>query len=456
MEMSDFYQRVKILNKNKKNLHHSSSMNSISIDKNYSLKSNTEHKYIKNNNKNYPSLSKSFLGLVKRPKNKNHTNEIKIPSNNFDYKNNNFLVPKYNHYLHLNTFKKNYLNINTIENKQNIYPNIYLHKTRSVFKKNGNNTNIINYKNQSKIKLHRSKSQEGSTIEMATFYSTNKNHNSDFILDKKIKILNETKFNTYSLKYMKDNDKIMNLKETKKHNNKYKGTYNRLIPSELNLFKDKLLNESETKEHKNSKSQEYIPFIKDKKNLSNLKNNFTDKNKNKLDEKKNYENIDFKGTLIKIITKLPNKNNININNHDNDYHKIMKHPFVNESFGYNFLRNAKKGYKIYENPFDDKNLIYYIHNLIINPNTKKFRNDNLIIGSDYYKRKDKSSKEKDYKLLSKQGYIRLQNSIMKNLKKDAEKSLLHMKKIKDDMDILMENNLKKFQEHREGLINDEI
>ena len=100
----------------------------------------------------------------------------------------------------------------------------------------------------------------------------------------------------------------------------------------------------------------------------------------------------------------------------------MKHPFVNESFGYNFLRNAKKGYKIYENPFDDKNLIYYIHNLIINPNTKKFRNDNLIIGSDYYKRKDKSSKEKDYKLLSKQGYIRLQNSIMKNLKKDAEKS----------------------------------
>ena len=50
MEMSDFYQRVKILNKNKKNLHHSSSMNSISIDKNYSLKSNTEHKYIKNNN----------------------------------------------------------------------------------------------------------------------------------------------------------------------------------------------------------------------------------------------------------------------------------------------------------------------------------------------------------------------------------------------------------------------
>ena len=417
MEMSYFYQRVKILNKNKKNLHHSSSMNSISIGKNYSLKSNTEHKYIKNSNKNYPSLSKSFLGLVKRPKNKNHTNEIKIPSKNCDFKNNNFLVPKYNHYLHLNTFKKNYLNINTIENKQNIYPNIYLHKTRSVFKKNGNNTNIINYKNQSKIKLHRSKSQEGSTIEMATFYSTNKNHNSDFILDKKIKILNETKFNNYSLKYMKDNDKIMNLKETQKHKNKYKGTYNRLIPSELNLFKDKLLNESETKEHKNSKSQEYI---------------------------------------IKIITKLPNKNNININNHDNDYHKIMKHPFVNESFGYNFLRNAKKGYKIYENPFDDTNLIYYIHNLIINPNTKKFRNDNLIIGSDYYKRKDKSSKEKDYKLLSKQGYIRLQNSIMKNLKKDAEKSLLHMKKIKDDMDILMENNLKKFQEHREGLINDEI
>ena len=50
----------------------------------------------------------------------------------------------------------------------------------------------------------------------------------------------------------------------------------------------------------------------------------------------------------------------------------------------------------------------------------------------------------------------MQNSIMKNLKKDVAKGALHMKKIKDDLDILMKNKLKKFREHRDNLIHDEI
>ena len=123
---------------------------------------------------------------------------------------------------------------------------------------------------------------------------------------------------------------------------------------------------------------------------------------------------------------------------------------------YDFLRNLKDEYKIYRNPFDDKELIYNIHNLIINPNTKKFRNDNLIIGADFYKRKNNKEIDKDYKSLSKQGYKRLQNDIKRNLRKNVEKSILNMKRIKCDLDILMENNIKKFKEHREELINVEL
>ena len=134
----------------------------------------------------------------------------------------------------------------------------------------------------------------------------------------------------------------------------------------------------------------------------------------------------------------------------------MKHPFVIETYGYDFLRNLKNEYKIYENPFEDKNLIYNIHNLIINPNTKKFRNDNLIIGADFYKRKNKGELAKNYKLLSKRGYKKMQNSIMRGLKRDVEKNISHMHRIKLKLDILMENNIKKFKEHREELINEEL
>ena len=106
MEFSDFFHKIKVLNKNKKNLHHSSSMNSISINRNYNLNSKTESKSIKINDKKYKYFSRSSLGLIKRPKNNNQNNELNILSNNFTYKNSNYIAPKYNHYLHLNSFKK--------------------------------------------------------------------------------------------------------------------------------------------------------------------------------------------------------------------------------------------------------------------------------------------------------------------------------------------------------------
>ena len=45
---------------------------------------------------------------------------------------------------------------------------------------------------------------------------------------------------------------------------------------------------------------------------------------------------------------------------------------------------------------------------------------------------------------------------MRNFKKNVEDNILYMKRIKGDLNILMEKNIKKFKEHREELINDEL
>ena len=50
------------------------------------------------------------------------------------------------------------------------------------------------------------------------------------------------------------------------------------------------------------------------------------------------------------MTKLPTDKDINNSSRSSknisDYHNIMKHPFIIESYGYDFLRNLKDEYKI--------------------------------------------------------------------------------------------------------------
>lgn len=447
MEYGDSFRRIKLLNNNPKNFRHSSSMNSISINRNNKPNSRQENNNIKIRKKKDKILSTSSLALIKNPnktKNNDQTKELCI-SNNSRYKNSNYLLPNYNQNILLNNRKKNNSNLNSSQNnEQNIYPNIYLNKNRNISQDNIN----INTHN-SKRKLCRNNSLNDLKRETTTFYSLSKNPYSNFLLDKRIRILNEPNPSTYNSKLLEENN-IPNEYAINDSNKKI--LYNKLLPNDLKTYKEKLFNESNNKNISNSKSQENIPPITNIKKFDSKKS---------FDEEKNFENIEFNGVVTKVITKLPVEKNLNgKNNEDNlnniDYHKIMKHPFVIETYGYDFLRNLKNEYKIYENPFEDKNLIYNIHNLIINPNTKKFRNDNLIIGADFYKRKNNKEIDKDYKSLSKQGYKRLQNDIKRNLRKNVEKSILNMKRIKCDLDILMENNIKKFKEHREELINEEL
>ena len=241
---------------------------------------------------------------------------------------------------------------------------------------------------------------------------------------------------------------------------------NKLVSKDLKKFNKKLFGESSERILCNSKTQYFIPHVESDKITSNSNTNnnvikkviIKENSKKNQDEEKNFVNIEFNGILTKVITKLPNNKDISEKSdaEDIDFHKIMKHPFIKESYGYNFFKNVKYEYKIKENPFEDKDLIYNIKNLIINPNTKLFRNENLIAGADYYKRKNNNESNKNYKLLSKQGYKKMKNSIKRHLKKRIEKNLLNIERIKNDLGILIEKNIKKLKKNEEEIFNGEL
>ena len=440
MKYSDPFRRLKLINNNPKNRKPCASMEPISINRNNLLNSKTENNSIKKLKRN-KLLSSSSL---------NQNNRYNYIQSNYyhDIKNNkesSYL--KYNKHLNLAKNKKN-------KNK-NIYPPIYLNRNEDIKNANLNNNYYKKYLNND-IKR-----------ECSTFYSLGNNINSNFLLDKRIKIINDPQQQILNLN--EENDNINIIDDHGISNSSRKISFNKLLPNDLRIYRGKLFDNTKKRVHR-SKSQESIPTIEVDKIMSNKKMNSYingDNNKTKrsdlsknIEDEKNFENIEVNGRITKVMTKLPTDKDINNSSRSSknisDYHNIMKHPFIIESYGYDFLRNLKDEYKIYRNPFDDKELIYNIHNLIINPNTKKFRNDNLIIGADFYKRKNNKEIDKDYKSLSKQGYKRLQNNIKRNLRKNVEKSILNMKRIKCDLDILMENNIKKFKEHREELINEEL
>ena len=339
---------------------------------------------------------------------------------------------------------------------------------------NMNNTSLFPYINMNKSNSE-NQNNNSNNREASTFYLNNNNinnnnySNSNFILNKPIKIMKNPQ--VFDSKFKLEENLILN-----QANNRPK--YLIKTPNDLKIYQEKLLHESKNKS-RISKSQENISIKEEKVIPNSKKNSAINKNRDKndkrqslynsinsvhnssinSDEEKNFQTIDLNGVVTKVMTKLPLDDDINNKkSHDEkvDYHSIMKHPFELESYGYDFLRNSKDQIKIYKNPFDDKKLIYNIHNLIINPNTKKFRNDNLIFGSAFYKKKNNNKIIKNYKLLSKKGFQKLKKTVMRNLKKNVEDNILYMKRIKGNLNILMEKNIKKFKEHREELINDEL
>ena len=292
-----------------------------------------------------------------------------------------------------------------------------------------------------------------------TFYKSDENN---FLLDKRIKIIKKPQTSELNV-----NDRNKSAKKIDKYeiefNYKYQKMFDRKLPlNDLRNYKTILFEESkilqdvqkvpDNKEEKVFPNKKFNKSIKNSENKDMENNELQNKSKN---SENNFETIELHGVVTKVMTKLPkteaNKSQLG----NEDFHKIMKHPLLLEQFGYKFLRNLSRDYKIFENPLDDRDLIKKIHHLIINPNTKLFRNGNLMYNSaGFYRKKNDSAPPKDFKLLSKRGFIRLKNSKINKFKQDVEDNFQHIEDIKEKINLLMEKNKRKFKEHKEELDNE--
>ena len=296
--------------------------------------------------------------------------------------------------------------------------------------------------------------------EIKTFYKPN---NINFLLDKRIKIIKKPQRSEQKFKNRNNSVPKINKYELE-FNYKYKKMFDRRLPlNDLRNYKTILFEESKiqqngfndlTKNQENVFSNKKLIKIKKSENKNNTNNNNSiEKDTKNLES--NFETIELHGIITKVMTKLPLPERDNIDNINEDFHKIMKHPLLKEQFGYNFLRNLDRDYKIFENPLKDNDLIQKIKHLIINPNTRIFRNGNLMYNSaGFYRKRNDNTPKKDYKLLSKKGYIRLKNSKMNKLNQDIEENVQNIEDIKDKINLLMEKNKQKFKEHKEELDNE--
>ena len=352
-------------------------------------------------------------------------------------------------------------------NKQkngNYYPNISNNfiKDRNKIKYGKNNKIVKKKKFYKSVPFY---SKRG----IKTFYKSNSYR---FLLDERIKIIKKPQTCTPNLK-TRNKSAPKNTFELE-FDYIYKKMFDRKLPlNDLKNYKSILFEESKAdkiNKHFCKKGKEENVFTNQQ--ISNTFKNYDNKNntsknnvnKNSFDnqsqpntlENNNFETIELNGVITKVMTKLPKTSIFNDSkNKKEDFHKIMKHPLSLEQFGYKYLRNLNKDYKIYKNPLDDKDLIQKIHHLIINPNTKIFRNGNLMQNSaGFYRKKIENVKQKDYKELSKRGYIRLKNSKVNKFKKDIENHFEHIEEIKEKVNLLMDKNIKIFKEHKEELDNE--
>ena len=295
----------------------------------------------------------------------------------------------------------------------------------------------------------------------------NNSKSQEFLLDKRIKIIKKPRTSYFNLrKRNKKNEKDIYDIENNYH---YKKMFDRKLPlNDLRYYKPMLFEEIKSGK---SKTQYFPPHGEERvftnkkikatiennrkkyrsKINSEEKNNKKNNNSKSNNEDNIYEICEFNGNFTKIMTKLPKKGLINQNENKNeDFHQIIKHPLLLESFGYKYLRNLNRDYKVYNNPLDDKDLIYKIHNLIINPNSNKYRNGKLLYNSArFFKNKSIYTIPKDYKILSEKGYIRLRKQKINALKKYVKENVQHINEIKEKYNLLIEKKKNIIKEDKE-------
>ena len=155
-----------------------------------------------------------------------------------------------------------------------------------------------------------------------------------------------------------------------------------------------------------------------------------------------YDVIELGGKMNYVATKLTkpkNKNDKNLNRSKSlitlnlkkkqDFHFIMKHPFSNSYFCSSFIsqltdnnnnsytNNFSEKFQNLNNPLNDKDLTDKLHNLILNPNTSKIRNGELLLmykkfpkGTFYNIGKNNKNNNNNYELLYNEELKKLENT----------------------------------------------
>ena len=279
------------------------------------------------------------------------------------------------------------------------------------------------------------------------------------ILEKKIKIVKQPK--TYE-SIIKKNNIINNIKKNKVESEleyRYQKMFERRLPlNNLRCYQSILFDENDNPKS----STQYEPKI----NKNNSFINSNQKNESNTYIKSNFQigyqyidnnderickTIEMNGNNNKVINKFPN-HKIKNKSEKEDFHNIMKHPLSQEFYAYNFMRNLKNNYIIYKNPFNDKDFAKKIRNLIINPNTKQFRNGNLVyISTGTYKERKVSAPPINYKLLSKKGFLQIRKNKFTKIQKEIEEKAKNLEKIKGKINSLMERNKKIYKDKKQEI-----
>ena len=146
--------------------------------------------------------------------------------------------------------------------------------------------------------------------------------------------------------------------------------------------------------------------------------------------------------------------NLSSDDKKEDYHNLMKNPFLINSFGYKFIRNKKQIKDLNKNPLNDFDLISKIRRLIINPNTIEFRNEAYLNKKNKKNDKNKKLNIIDYKLLSKNGIEKIRKRKMDKYESQLEKNNEIVENIKIKYDKLLEKNKRKFIQQKEEVENE--
>ena len=271
-----------------------------------------------------------------------------------------------------------------------------------------------------------------------SFYNLKKNKSNNFI---------ENNFNKNSKTEKLDNIKKITIPKI----NSYRNTRKKKLPiNTLKHFHRYLF-------HNNKSICNCYEEEKEKNNNNQSYNNSTQNNNNIFE----YEILELDGKKNYIATKVKrNRNDKNSPislNIKKDYHYIMKHPLSNTFYcstlvnqiidkNNSYTNNYSDKFINLSNPLNDKDLINKLHNLILNPNTSKIRNGELLLmyknfpKGTFYNILGKNNKanyenEKYNEELKKLENTKFQKYIIK-LNKSMEKA----KNIQKQLDILLSIN----------------